>query len=119
MASSTVSQAQVKFRLCLIRIVRIRRRPLVRLLGGWPIGFRQRGRRSEDANSVAHVGPKPAGPCLALSPDRHRGVVRMDALSSEPRLTQRGGLRWTDMLDPECGGHTRGSIGRRRLAYWI
>src|ERR1700759_4638028 len=32
---------------------------------------------------VAHVGPEPAGPGLALGQDRHRGVIRMDALSCE------------------------------------
>src|SRR6201996_280694 len=32
---------------------------------------------------VAHVGPEPAGPGLALGQDRHRGVIRVDALGCE------------------------------------
>src|SRR6201985_1976706 len=32
---------------------------------------------------VAHVRPEPAGPGLALGQDRHRGVIRVDALGGE------------------------------------
>lgn len=38
---------------------------------------------------VAHVGPEPAGPSLALGQDRHRGVIRVDALGCEDMAPDR------------------------------
>src|SRR3979490_2935801 len=48
---------------------------------------RRRRIRPGKRTGGAHIAPKPAGPCLALSQDRYRGVVRMDARSAANRAS--------------------------------
>jgi hypothetical protein len=38
---------------------------------------------------VAHIGPEPAGPGLALGQDRHRGVVSVDAFGRKDMASDR------------------------------
>lgn len=59
---------------------------LLRMLSATIRRVEEHGRRrigTAERAVVAHTGPESAGPGPALGQDRHRGVVRVDALGSE------------------------------------